>query len=114
LDRAFQRVGQWWYEQADAPIRLKNYATASLPGASDWRYGLVYDSTAGVVKCSDGSNWLGGASDNYTVATLPAAGTIGRRAFVTDANATTFASIVASGGANKVPVFDDGTNWRIG
>lgn len=39
---------------------------------------------------------------------------VGARAFVTDANATTFASIVAGGGANKVPVYSDGTNWRIG
>lgn len=50
----------------------------------------------------------------YTVAGLPAAGTAGRTAFVTDANATTFASVVAGGGANGVPVYDDGTNWRIG
>lgn len=50
----------------------------------------------------------------YTVATLPAAGAKGRRAFVSDANATTFASTVAGGGANNVPVYDDGTNWRIG
>jgi hypothetical protein len=52
----------------------------------------------------------------YTVATLPAAGTVGSgtRAAVTDANATTFASIVAAGGANGVPVYSDGTNWRIG
>lgn len=50
----------------------------------------------------------------YTVATLPAAGSKGRIAYVSDANATTFASIVAGGGANNVPVTDDGTNWRIG
>ena len=51
-----------------------------------------------------------------TVATLPAAATAGAgaRAFVSDANATTFASIVAAGGANNVPVYSDGTNWRIG
>jgi hypothetical protein len=49
-----------------------------------------------------------------TVTGLPAAGNIGRRGFVTDANATTFGTIVAAGGANKVPVYDDGTNWRIG
>jgi hypothetical protein len=51
-----------------------------------------------------------------TVGTLPAAATAGAgaRAFVTDANATTFASIVAAGGANGVPVYSDGTNWRIG
>jgi hypothetical protein len=52
----------------------------------------------------------------YTVATLPSAVTsgVGARAFVSDANATTFASIVSTGGANKVPVYSDGTNWRIG
>jgi hypothetical protein len=51
-----------------------------------------------------------------TVATLPSATAMGAgaRAFVTDANATTFASIVAAGGANGVPVYSDGTNWRIG
>jgi len=51
-----------------------------------------------------------------TVATLPAAATAGAGsiAFVSDANATTFASIVAGGGANGVPVYSDGTNWRIG
>jgi hypothetical protein len=52
---------------------------------------------------------------SLTVATLPAVtGLTGFRAFVTDASATTFASIVAGGGANGVPVFCDGTNWRIG
>jgi hypothetical protein len=52
----------------------------------------------------------------YTVATLPSAVTsgVGARAFVSDANATTFASTVAGGGANKVPVYSDGTNWKVG
>ncbi len=36
------------------------------------------------------------------------------RSFVTDANATTFNSVVAGGGSNAVPVFSDGTAWRIG
>lgn len=50
------------------------------------------------------------------VASLPAAATAGAgaQAFVTNANATTFASIVAGGGANGVSVYSDGTNWRIG
>ena len=54
--------------------------------------------------------------DTVTVANLPAAGTVGNgtRYFVTDATATTFASVVAGGGANNVPVYSDGTNWRIG
>ena len=49
-----------------------------------------------------------------TVAALPPATTKGGRYFVTDANATTFNSIVAGSGSNNVPVFADGTNWRIG
>jgi len=49
----------------------------------------------------------------YTVAALPT-GVIGARAYVTDANATTFNSTVAGGGANVVPVFYNGTNWVIG
>jgi hypothetical protein len=51
-----------------------------------------------------------------TVAALPSASTAGAgaRAFVTDATATTFLSTVAGGGANKVPVVSDGTNWLIG
>jgi len=78
---------------------------------------------------SDNSISLGTASKRWTtvysvnakftpvtVASLPAAATIGAgaKAFVSDATATTFASIVAGGGANNVPVYSDGTNWRIG
>lgn len=48
------------------------------------------------------------------VSALPAPGTVGRKRFVSDATATTFASIVAGGSSNPVPVYDDGTNWRIG
>lgn len=56
-----------------------------------------------------------GALGPYSVASLPAAASNAyARAFATDANATTFASIVAGGGANIVPVYSDGTNWRIG
>lgn len=51
----------------------------------------------------------------FTVSTLPSSSvTQGSQAYVTDANATTFNSIVAGGGSNKVPVTYDGTNWRIG
>jgi hypothetical protein len=57
-------------------------------------------------------------SKPLTVATLPSPSLsyigVGARSFVTDANATTFNSIVAGGGSNSVPVFSDGTNWRIG
>lgn len=51
-----------------------------------------------------------------SVSGLPGIATVpqGTRRFVTDANATTFASVVAAGGTNRVPVYSDGTNWRIG
>jgi hypothetical protein len=50
----------------------------------------------------------------YTVATLPGSPVKGWVAMVTDANATTFASTVVGGGSNNVPVYYDGTNWKIG
>lgn len=49
-----------------------------------------------------------------TVANLPPAGNVSAKNFVTDATVTTFASIVVGGGTNKVPVYDDGSAWRIG
>ena len=53
---------------------------------------------------------------NYTVATLPSAVTSGKgaRSFVTDALSPTFGATVATGGAVAVPVYSDGTNWKVG
>ena len=53
---------------------------------------------------------------NYTVATLPSAVTSGKgaRSFVTDALAPTFGTTVVAGGAVAVPVYSDGTNWKVG
>ena len=50
------------------------------------------------------------------VGSLPAAATAGAgaRAFVSDANDTAFNAVVAGAGANNLPVFSDGTAWRIG
>jgi hypothetical protein len=52
----------------------------------------------------------------YLVADLPpaAAVSVGARAFVTNSSITTFNLIVAGGGSSGVPVFFDGTNWRVG
>ena len=56
------------------------------------------------------------ATTNYTVATLPSAVTsgVGSRSFVTDALGPTFGSTVVGAGAVKVPVYSDGTNWKVG
>lgn len=55
-------------------------------------------------------------STPVTVANLIAGATAGSgaREIVTDANSIVFNSIVAGGGANTVPVYWDGANWRIG
>jgi len=52
----------------------------------------------------------------YTVSTLPNAATSGAGtvAFVSDALLPTFGSTVVGGGAVKVPVYSDGTNWKVG
>ena len=52
----------------------------------------------------------------YTVATLPSAVTsgAGTRTFVSDSSITTFNTTVAAGGTNTVPVFSNGTNWKVG
>ena len=52
----------------------------------------------------------------FTVATLPGAAQlgVGARAFVIDSSVTTFGSTVAGGGSGKVPVYSDGTNWKVG
>jgi len=51
-----------------------------------------------------------------TVAQLPDATITGQGAyaFVSDSSVTTFNTIVAGGGTDAVPVFCDGTNWRVG
>jgi len=53
-----------------------------------------------------------------TVAELPLANTAaGLKTFVNDANKVAlgnFGNIVGNAGSNVVPVYSDGTNWRIG
>ncbi len=61
------------------------------------------------------SEWIGTAP--VAVASLPITAVAGARAAVSDATQTLTAgigTIVAGGGANVVPTFFDGTNWRIG
>jgi len=38
----------------------------------------------------------------------------GTRAFITDGSTATFGATVVGGGANIVPVYSDGTNWKVG
>ena len=49
-----------------------------------------------------------------TFATLPASPSTGARCMITDATSTVFAALATTGGAIIMPVFYDGTNWKIG
>lgn len=66
---------------------------------------------SGILPVANGGTGTGVA---YTVATLPAAGTQGRRAWVTDALAPAFGAAVVGGGAVVIPVFDTGAAWIVG
>ena len=71
---------------------------------------------------ANGNSTFGTVTANYTkstvltVAELESASVLGAgtRSFVSDANTTTFGSIVGGSGSNNMPVFSDGTNWLIG
>ena len=65
----------------------------------------------GILPVANGGTGSGVA---YTVATLPVAGTQGRRAWVTDALAPAFGAVVVGGGAVVIPVFDTGAAWIVG
>jgi len=51
-----------------------------------------------------------------TYANLPTAvnAGAGARAFITDSSTATFAATVSGGGANNVPVYSNGTDWKVG
>lgn len=75
--------------------------------------GTTYDFTVGTTllvgsSINAGSTIRVGA---FTVSTLPAAGTAGRMAYVTDATAPTYLGTLTGGGSVKCPVFDNGTAW---
>jgi len=55
-------------------------------------------------------------STPVTVAQLSSAvvSGVGARGFVIDSSVSTFGSTVAGGGSTKVPVYSDGTNWKVG
>jgi hypothetical protein len=75
-------------------------------------YFNLIDSTFNQLQIAD----IVPALTNYTVATLPSAATsgVGARSFVTDALAPAFGATVVTGGAVAVPVYSDGTNWKVG
>ena len=72
------------------------------------------------------SDWLNDVNDSVyngisklpttMFANLPSISTVpvGTRAVVSDSSVNSFYSVVAGGGSYVIPVFSDGTNWRVG
>lgn len=84
------------------PLGISMFLTQFCQAVNNW-----------IAGGSTGLNWLLGNFRPVKVAALPTP-TLGARSFVSDATATTFASVVSGGGTNAVPVYADGTHWRIG
>jgi hypothetical protein len=127
--------------EADSVYGLQGYVNNTGTGVVGSAYGAWTGITADPAGVTDGYLFYAGANDAtnkwsfygeagagkaeildgvqtgvLAVVALPtpSAAIQGMRQMVNDATATTFASIVAGGGANIVPVYCDGTNWRIG
>lgn len=83
-------------------------ATSSTTGALQSAGGL------GVAKAIVAGTTM--KTGTYIVSALPSAATAGAgaRAFVTDALSPAFGATVVGGGAVAVPVYSDGTNWKVG
>lgn len=90
---------------------------SQIDGLGNAAYGqfFVYDGTL-----SQGIGFKADAS-RFTTFTppinfnqLPSSPVKGERAIIQDSTSTTFFAIPAGGGANTVPVYFDGTNWRVG
>lgn len=101
-------------------LNITNTASAAASMLIDLQVGGVtqFNVTRGGAVTATGAIAAGTTlkTGGTTVGSLGAA-TAGLRNHVTDSNATLTAGIgavVAGGGANVVPVFADGTNWRIG
>ena len=83
-------------------------------GAIYVRQAKSYVAAAQIVGTVAVANGGTGMAAGYTVATLPTAGTKGRRSWVNDALAPTFGAAPTGGGAVVIPVFDNGTAWIVG
>lgn len=56
-------------------------------------------------------NWT---DRNFADLPTPTRDLLGSRSFILDANTRTFDSVVSGGGTNQMPVWCDGSSWRIG
>lgn len=101
-------------DKAIVYAKIQDVVNDRLLGRADTGDGPAQEILAGVgLVLASGA--LNAVTPAQTVASL-GTGVDGQRAIVSDATATTFASIVAGSGANTVPVYWDAgaAVWRIG
>jgi len=84
-------------------LRLKDYATASLPPAADWKQGLVYDSTLSAPHYSNGTSWVRLSDYDADVAAIAALSTTG---LIARTGAGTAATRTVTGPAAGITVTD--------
>lgn len=108
-------------DNGDGVFRFYNGVANNFTGI---QYGGTTDAFPGLYRDGAGFKVQGAAGGATawirtlptTVALLPSAATAGNGAdaHVTDALAPTFGATVVGGGAVSVPVYSDGTNWKVG
>lgn len=84
-----------------------------LAAQTEYKF-VLKTSTDVLIGTYDNISGINAFAAPVTVSLLGSASPSGQRRFVSDATATTFAAIVSGGGITAVPVYSDGTNWRIG
>jgi hypothetical protein len=106
---------------ADGVFTLYNNALSDFSrlqfGGTTSAFGAIARDGAGIkIVGADGTSVSWTKVPGVAVASLPAAATAGAgaRSFVTDALSPVALATVAGGGAVNVPVFSDGSNWKVG
>lgn len=111
--------GTFFTKAAQANLAL-SVANAAQPNITSVGTLTALSVTGNVTVGNIASSATGTIKTNQTIyANLISAATAGTgaRAFITDGNlsaAGNFGSLVSGGGSNKVPIYSDGTDWRIG
>lgn len=122
-----------WVEDQHGAGSSRNYNIYSSGAASRNVFEGTVNLDPGATNAvlANGDLWFNGANLNFrhagittdllagsavtTIGALPAAGSAGRRAFITDSLAApVFAATLTAGGTFKSPVYDDGAAWRYG
>lgn len=112
--------GTWAQHHGNQTNTNLSYTASPIGGiiasdtGTDASLSLSDGTNAGLMSPSQHGKLSKISFDMLTVTQLPSPTTVGLRYFVSDCASSTFYSIVDSGGANRVPVYSDGINWRVG